>query len=39
MILLTHSVLEQRMNDAITALEALQDVVGSVVRIRVEQLN
>ncbi|MNJ00938.1 homoserine dehydrogenase [compost metagenome] len=39
MILLTHSVLEQRMNDAITALEALQDVVGNVVRIRVEQLN
>ena len=25
--------------DAITALQALQDVVGSVVRIRVEQLN
>ncbi|MEG1962444.1 MAG: homoserine dehydrogenase, partial [Pseudomonas sp.] len=39
MILLTHSVVEQRMNDAITALEALQDVVGNVVRIRVEQLS
>jgi homoserine dehydrogenase len=39
MILLTHRVVEQRMNDAITALEALQDVVGNVVRIRVEQLN
>jgi len=27
------------MNDAIQALEALQDVVGPVVRIRVEHLN
>ena len=39
MILVTHRVPEQRMNDAITALEALADVVGNVVRIRVEQLN
>ena len=39
MILVTHRVTEQRMNDAITALEALADVVGNVVRIRVEQLN
>ncbi|MNL76101.1 hypothetical protein D3C87_2020110 [compost metagenome] len=39
MILVTHRVIEKRINDAITALEALQDVVGSVVRIRVEQLN
>ena len=39
MILLTHRVLEQHINDAITALEALQGVVGPVVRIRVEHLN
>jgi homoserine dehydrogenase len=39
MILLTHRVVEQGINDAIVALEALQDVVGKVVRIRVEQLN
>lgn len=39
MILVTHRVVEQRMNDAITALEALSDVIGNVVRIRVEQLN
>ncbi|USW95169.1 homoserine dehydrogenase [Pseudomonas proteolytica] len=39
MILLTHRVLEQHMNDAIAALEALQGVVGPVVRIRVEHLN
>ena len=39
MILLTHRVLEQHMNDAITALEALEGVVGPVVRIRVEHLN
>lgn len=39
MILVTHGVVEQRINDAIVALEALQDVVGKVVRIRVEQLN
>jgi homoserine dehydrogenase len=38
-ILVTHRVLEQRIDDAIAALEALVDVVGSVVRIRVEQLN
>jgi len=30
---------EKRMNDAIKALEALQDVVGPVIRIRVEHLN
>ncbi|MCY1233881.1 ACT domain protein [compost metagenome] len=39
MILVTHRVIEARVNDAIAALEALEDVVGSVVRIRVEQLN
>lgn len=38
-ILVTHRVVEQRIDDAIAALEALDDVVGSVVRIRVEQLN
>lgn len=39
MILLTHKVSEAKMNDAITALEALEGVEGKVVRIRVEQLN
>jgi homoserine dehydrogenase len=39
MILLTHRVHEQHMNEAITALEALNDIVGPVVRIRVEHLN
>ena len=39
MILVTHRVLEAQINEAISALEALTDVVGSVVRIRVEQLN
>ncbi|QGZ32230.1 homoserine dehydrogenase [Stutzerimonas stutzeri] len=38
-ILVTHRVVEQRIDDAIAALESLSDVVGSVVRIRVEQLN
>ena len=38
-ILVTHRVVEQRIDDAIAALEALADVVGRVVRIRVEQLN
>ncbi len=39
MILVTHRVLESRIIEAIAALEALDDVVGNVVRIRVEQLN
>ncbi len=39
MILLTHRVEEQRINDAIIALEALDTVQKPVVRIRVEQLN
>ncbi|RRW43606.1 homoserine dehydrogenase [Pseudomonas luteola] len=39
MILLTHRVHEQHMNEAIKALESLEDVVGAVVRIRVEHLN
>jgi homoserine dehydrogenase (EC 1.1.1.3) len=38
-ILVTHRVVEQRIDDAIAALENLEDVVGKVVRIRVEQLN
>lgn len=39
MILVTHRVVEAQINEAISALEVLDDVVGSVVRIRVEQLN
>ena len=39
LILLTHRVTEQSMNDAINALEALADVSGPVMRIRVEHLN
>lgn len=39
MILLTHRVEEQRINDAIMALEALDTVQTPVVRIRVEQLD
>jgi homoserine dehydrogenase len=39
MILVTHRVLERSIDDAIAALEALDDISGSVVRIRVEQLN
>lgn len=39
MILLTHKVTEAKMNDAISALEALEGVAGKVVRIRVEQLD
>ena len=38
-ILMTHRVQEQRINDAIMALEALETVQKPVVRIRVEQLN
>src|SRR5690554_1102416 len=39
MILLTHRVQEQRINDAIIALEALDSLQTPVVRIRVEQLG
>ncbi|WP_462379031.1 homoserine dehydrogenase [Pseudomonas sp. Marseille-QA0892] len=39
MILLTHRVVESQIDDAITALEALEGVAGNVVRIRVELLN
>lgn len=38
-ILLTHQVEEARMNDAITALEALDSIINPVVRVRVEQLD
>jgi homoserine dehydrogenase len=38
-ILLTHRVQEQRINDAIIALEALDALQAPVVRIRVEQLG
>ena len=38
MILVTHRVCEAHMIEAIAALEELDDVLGSVVRIRVEQL-
>lgn len=38
-ILVTHRVVEERIDNAISALETLDDVVGKVVRIRVEQLN
>ena len=39
MILVTHRVVERNIDDAIAALEALDDISGNVVRIRVEQLN
>lgn len=38
-ILMTHKVREQSMNDAIAALEALDDIAAPLMRIRVEQLN
>ncbi len=38
MILLTHRVVESRINDAIAAMEALDDIAGPVMRIRVESL-
>lgn len=38
-ILLTQRVKEQTMNDAIAAIEALDDIIGQVTRIRVEQLQ
>lgn len=39
LILLTHRVVEQKIDEAIQAMESLEGVAGSVVRIRVEQLN
>ncbi|MBB3101671.1 homoserine dehydrogenase [Azomonas macrocytogenes] len=39
MILLTHQVIEQKIDDAIAAMEGLEGVAGKVMRIRVEQLN
>ncbi|WP_339846592.1 homoserine dehydrogenase [uncultured Halopseudomonas sp.] len=38
-IIMTHRVREQKMNDAIEALEALDEVASPLMRIRVEQLN
>lgn len=38
-IILTHRVREQSMNDAIAAMEALDEVANPVMRIRVEQLD
>ena len=38
-IILTHRVREQSMNDAIAAMEALDEVSSPLMRIRVEQLN
>jgi len=38
-ILLTHRVVEKHMNEAIAELEALDDIAGPLMRIRVEQLN
>jgi homoserine dehydrogenase len=38
-IILTRSVMEGQMNDAITAIEALADISGQVTRIRVENLD
>jgi len=38
-ILLTHSIVERTMNDAMTAIEALDSTVGEVTRIRVEHLD
>lgn len=38
-IILTHRVREQNMNDAIAAMEALDEVTSPLMRIRVEQLN
>ncbi|MFL0807084.1 MAG: homoserine dehydrogenase [Oceanobacter sp.] len=38
-ILLTHSIVERTMNDAMAAIEALDSTVGDVTRIRVEHLD
>ena len=38
-ILLTHRVQERDMNVAIAALEALDEIAGPLMRVRVEQLN
>lgn len=39
LVMLTHSVIEGRMNQAIEAIEALQSVTGAVMKIRVEYLD
>ncbi len=38
-VILTHKALEKKLNTAITAIEALDDVTGSVMRIRVEAFD
>jgi homoserine dehydrogenase len=38
-IMLTHNVVEGRMNQAISQIEALPAIKGSVTRIRMEQLS
>ncbi len=38
-VILTHAVLERKMNDAIKALEQLDDVTGDIMRIRVEPFH
>jgi len=38
-VLITHAVLEQRMNAALEKIEALPEIVGKVVRLRVETLD
>ncbi len=39
LVMLTHRVVEQRMNDAIASIEALDTIEGRVTRIRVESLD
>ena len=39
LVMLTHSVREGQMNEAIAKIEALECIAGSVTRIRVEQLS
>ena len=39
LIMLTHKVIEKNMNEAISAIEALSSISGSVVRIRMERLD
>ncbi|MET0067919.1 MAG: homoserine dehydrogenase [Candidatus Thiodiazotropha sp.] len=39
LVMLTHSVLEKKLNEAIAAIEALDSVSGQIMRIRVERLD
>ena len=38
-VILTHSIIEKKLNQAIAALEALPEVTGSIARIRVEPFH